>query len=129
MLVGIENLIGQTLSYYDLNHHKTELVFVNNSGDTWTFYHEQDCCESVYLDDVSGELEDILDSEILSAYESSRSLTDEENFESGHDECSDWYFYHIATIKGSVVLRWIGSSNGYYSTQVSIDFQKKKGTE
>jgi hypothetical protein len=77
-------------------------------------FHEQDCCESVYLEDVVGDLSDLENAEIVRA---EKTTSDIEETDYG---IKRWTFYNISTVKGSVTLRWCGSSNGYYSVEVGV---------
>ena len=111
---NVDVLKGKTLE--SLTDNGDELVFKTTDGETYRMYHEQDCCESVVLEDVVGELEDLVGSEILIAEEvEGESPADFEAYES-----YTWTFYKFATRKGYVDLRWLGQSNGYYSEGVSF---------
>lgn len=115
---GIELLKGKVLVSIDVNDNN-ELKFITNDGDVYLMNHRQDCCESVYIDDINGDLEDLLNSEILIAEEN----TSEENpvgISKEYQDSFTWTFYKLATIKGYVDIRWYGESNGYYSEDVSF---------
>jgi hypothetical protein len=95
-----------------------ELLFTSDDGKKFKFYHYQDCCESVYIEDVVGDLSDLIGSPILVAEEVDN-IDEPKNYI--HDDSSyTWTFYKFGTAKGSVTVRWLGTSNGYYSE--SVDF-------
>lgn len=97
------------------------LRFVTIDGETYRMEHNQECCESVYLEDITGNLDDLIGAPILKAEESSSSDSHPEDKQPEYEpECFTWTFYHLATIKGYVSLRWYGESNGYYSTGVEL---------
>jgi len=83
----------------------------------------------VQIEDICGDLDDLINSEILLAEEISCG-TDSEDKEidrtrkNKYDESFTWTFYKLSTIHGSVTIRWYGTSNGYYSE--SENFTKVK---
>lgn len=113
----IEQLIGKTLTSIEISDDKERIDFVASDGSEYAMYHSQDCCEHVRLEDVVGDIDDLLNSPITQASEHTNT---EEPKPSEYPESFTWTFYHIATVKGWVTLRWLGESNGYYSE--SVDF-------
>ena len=115
--MGIEELVGKTMAkVYKQDTYGDELVFETVDGRTFKLLHYQDCCEDVVIDDIVGDLNDLVGSPILLAEES---VSDSEYYEDGYLS-NTWTFYKFATIKGYVDVKWHGSSNGYYSE--SVDF-------
>jgi hypothetical protein len=84
-------------------------------------WHCQDCCEIVELEEVVGNPADMIGSPILLAQESTSSF----DAALGEDGSITWTFYRFATNKDSLVLRWKGESNGYYSESVDFDEVEK----
>lgn len=117
-------ILGQTIVNIDRQPHRLEFEMEN--GDVWAMFHVQDCCESVTLEDICGDLNDLIGTPLLVAYEeTSRTEPPVNNcgLDSWEPESYTWTFYRLATVRGSVTLRWYGESNGYYSE--SADFIKK----
>ena len=93
-----------------------EMLFVTAEGERFLFAHQQDCCESVDINDIVGDLQDLVGSPLLIAEEvSGATEPDEEHYES-----YTYTFYKFATRKGYVDVRWLGESNGYYSESVEL---------
>lgn len=109
-LVKVENIDDETIK------------FVTNEGAVFELYHEQNCCESVYVEDITGDLNDLVGTPILLAEESESSDTPDGVTLGYEPDSQTWTFYKLRTIKGSVDIRWYGSSNGYYSE--SVYFQR-----
>ena len=79
----------------------------------YALYHEQDCCESVWLTQVDGISDKIIGSRIVIAEE----VVDEKDTEYGH---ITWSFYKIGTNKGMIDFRFQGESDGGYSETVDL---------
>lgn len=115
----ISDLVGKVVLKIDKSD--DELIFYCSNGEMFRMYHSQDCCESVHIDDICGDLKDLVGSNILKAEQVSNDAF-EDAFDSSHCDSYTWTFYKLATIKGYVDIRWFGESNGYYSE--SVDFEK-----
>jgi hypothetical protein len=136
------DLVGEVFTAVKRSNDDDELIFETNTH-TYKMYHSQDCCEGVDIEDIEGDLEDLLNSPITIAEEAtSDSEGGSDNIgyfkvealikgvDLDVDKSSEgsytWTFYRIGTAKGGVVIRWYGASNGYYSESVSVYKQAKE---
>jgi hypothetical protein len=118
-------LIEKENSLEDLYHQANiaSILFIVKNKDfsqtKYLMYHEQDCCENVYLEDIDGDIEDLIETTILLA----EVVSNNDKINNKDVDQSDsftWTFYKMATYDGYVTLRWFGSSNGYYSEEVNF---------
>ena len=127
----IEQLLGKTLVSVVVNEAKDQILFTADDGKEYKMYHRQDCCEGVSIEDINGDLEDLIGTQILLAEENSskehtaEQLAEIEKEKQGEDyysyeESFTWTFYKLATVNGYVDIRWYGQSNGYYSEGVDV---------
>jgi len=90
------------------------ITFFIEDRPMYTFHHEPDCCESVTIESIVGDLSDLENSPILLAEATTQTSCTEDG------DSITYTFYKFATAKGYVDVRWIGESNGYYSEDVDL---------
>lgn len=114
-MIEFEDLLGKILTKIDIDRGtgSDTITFHCEDNTSYRQYHDQDCCESVTIDDIVGDLEDLIGNPITLAEESIG-----DNSESHGAESYTWTFYRLATVKGYVDIKWFGESNGYYSESV-----------
>lgn len=113
--VEFETLKGKILINIECKG-DNEIQFTDSENNIYHMYHEQDCCEEVYIKDICGNLSHLLDSPITMA----ECIVNEGNIDEDEWGIGTWTFYKLATVKGYVTISWYGESNGYYSE--TVDF-------
>lgn len=113
--VPFTRLTGQTFT--DVLRTDDAILFKRDGQTIFTLMHDQDCCEYVTIDDITGDLKDLENTPILEAKETNQEGKVQNSLDS--NSCT-WSFYDIRTIKGSVTIRFYGESNGYYSETADL---------
>jgi len=114
----ISELVGKTIVKLDMTVGRKEVRFLCSDKTAYVLFHETECCEQVLLEDINGEISWLVGSPILMADESQGDT----GYETDRDENPhyQWTFYRFATRKGYVDLRFLGTSNGYYSEKMTF---------
>lgn len=126
--VEISHLIGRTCTQVNVTGKNTNvateplrrgdeiddcITFTTEDG-TLSMRHRQDCCETVRIKQIDGDINDLVGTPILNAYRETNPVKD---LDYG---IGQWTFYRLQTAKGPVVISWYGESNGYYSVEVDL---------
>ncbi len=120
--LNITELVGKSFTSVRRDEDDRDGIIFENDTETYRLYHEQDCCESVGVEEIHGDLKDLEGAVI-------RVATEDKNYEpEGHipaqddydDVAEQWCFYTFRTIKGTVTVRFYGTSNGYYATDANL---------
>jgi len=122
MEAEFKDMKGKTITIIIGKIGDMEMRFITDNDREFLLYHDQECCESCNIEDIVGNLNDLLDTPILLAEE----VTNEQGKNPTgmkvpeYQDSFTWTFYLLATIKGYVTIRWYGTSNGCYSESVSF---------
>lgn len=114
-------LKGKTLKAINGLCEESDRIYFLTEQESYLMWHDQSCCEYVRVVDICGDVNDILNSEILLAEEVSQNTHPKEHpVDTTYIDSFTWTFYKLSTIKGSITIRWLGESNGWYSE--AVDF-------
>lgn len=117
-IVPFDTLQGKTMASVEADDNQEVIIFTTVEGEKFSLHHDQDCCEFVSIEDICGDLQTLVGTEILLAEEVSN--FDAPPIDDRYTESYTWTFYHLRTVRGLVTLRWFGESNGYYSESVDL---------
>lgn len=111
-----EELIGKVIiNITGAENGSNEIIITFDDDTKYHMYHHRECCEDVYIEDVIGDISDLINHPLY--------MCEEVTEDDPKDTCILWTFYKFATVKGYVTIRWYGESR-YYST--TVDFEKIK---
>lgn len=117
---NFSELVGKTLTKMDIGG--DEINFTCSDGTKFVMLHHSDCCENVSIEDICGEVENMLNTPVLVAEKNSNDENPPGVAIPEYQDSFTWTFYNLRTVKGSMTIRWYGESNGYYSE--SVNFEK-----
>ena len=91
---NVNVLEGKTLKDIKVKRNE-EIIFTVDDGTKYKMFHDQCCCEHVYIEDICGDIKNLIGSPIVMAEEVS-------NYDMGKldkwDDSYTWTFYRLATI-------------------------------
>ena len=118
MQEGLRSMVGRTFVRVEGSVGSGEMLFVTADGERFLFTHFQDCCERVDINEIVGDLQDLVGEPLLIAEEVKGEVP--ADFEDQYTDSYTFTFYKFATRRGYVDVRWLGESNGYYSESVDL---------
>lgn len=115
------DLVGKTIKAIEVDMDKECMRFACDDGFTYRLMYHHDCCARCSIEDICGDLEDLIGHPLLAAEKVTNREVNPDN--APIPECQEsftWTFYKLDTIKGGVTIRWYGESNGYYSEEATL---------
>ena len=107
----ISELVGKTVRYITGVAGDQEITFRMTDDSQYQMRHNQNSCESVRVDEIIGDLQDLIDSPILQAEVVIQK-------DAVTPDLITWTFYKLATTKGFVTIFWHGTSSE------AVDFER-----
>ena len=113
-------LKGKTItSIQGSNSDDSDTIITTSDGSIYTLTHIQDCCENVRVYGSVGNIDDVLNEEVIDA-EDTNPMDNPNAPDYKYYDSATWSQFRIVTNKGTFEIWWLGESNGYYSETVSV---------
>jgi hypothetical protein len=113
-------LKGKTITSIDgINSDDSDTIITTSDGTIYTLTHIQDCCENVRVYGTVGNIDDVLNVEVIAAEDTNPMDNPNAPDYKAYDSAT-WTQFRIVTNKGTFEIWWLGESNGYYSETVSV---------
>jgi len=110
-------LVGEILTHIDVDADNEEILLTTQSGRRFRVYHNQNCCENVNIVDTEGEWHTLLNKKLVEVKH-----TEYDDGVPPYDGCESYTKTAILfrVDDATVISRWVGTSNGYYSETVDL---------
>lgn len=123
--ITYDKLIGEVFTDVSGKRQDEEFILTNDNFYV-AIYVPDDCCNQGWLEDVDGDIKDLLESPITMFEEvGSRERDIGYDSENHYQDSCTWTYYKIGSEKGSVTLRFVGTSNGYYCERADVHIEEK----
>jgi hypothetical protein len=115
--MNADDLVGETLAYIDVDPDGYQILLTTESGRKIKIYHDQNCCESVQIIGTDGEWRSVIGKPLVLV---------EHNEHQGdgppYDDAESWTYTDLVfrVNDATVISKWVGESNGYYSESVDL---------
>jgi hypothetical protein len=114
--MDITELQGEVLTHIDVDESKGKVLLTTQKGRQILLHHIQDCCEHVYIENIEGEWLKLLGKPLQVASGKEEDCSPESREGSGTRTT-----FKFKVDNETVVCKWVGESNGYYSESVNIE--------
>lgn len=134
--IDATSLIGETLASVDYFPEKNrncrdtseQFLLTTVSGRQIAITHIRDCCESVHVESTAGDWTEIIGKVIIDASRRTVVIRGCNDVYEGRDRLEETYIEFDAN-DATLVQKWIGNSNGYYSTDANLyEIEQERST-
>ncbi len=108
-------LVGEVLDAVDIDREKDQILLTTQSGRQFLVYHKQKCCETVEIFGQDGSFDKLIGKPLIEA----RDFAVDTSEEAADSQTTTTLVFRVDG--ETVISRWVGDSNGYYSESVDIE--------